>query len=245
MGESPSRRDGEGNWTPAQQPDELRADIEQNLTTLGVDRLAAVNLRIHSGDPNAVGPVDRELFDRQLDAMIAARDEGLIDGVGLSSISVEHLQIALERTDIATVQNAYNLISRPYETALAEVSLREDVALLAYSALGQGFLTGKYQNGARPVGARTTLFDRGQRYQKPGTEAAIDAYLAIAAEHGLDPAQMALSFALSRGFMTSVILGATTMEQLKTDIAAQDVVLAPEVIEKIEAVDPTTGNPAP
>ena len=61
---------------PAQEPDELRADIEQNLATLGTDRLAAVNLRIHSGDPSAVGPVDRELFDRQLDAMIAARDEG-------------------------------------------------------------------------------------------------------------------------------------------------------------------------
>ncbi|MDR6951496.1 aryl-alcohol dehydrogenase-like predicted oxidoreductase [Ancylobacter sp. 3268] len=177
--------------------------------------------------------------------------EGKVRHIGLSNESAWGTMRFLAEAErhglprVASVQNAYSLVNRTYETALAEVSLREDVALLAYSALGQGFLTGKYQNGARPAGARTTLFDRGQRYQKPGTEEAIDAYLGIAAEHGLDPAQMALAFALSRRFMTSVILGATTMEQLKTDIDAKDVKLAPEVIEKIDAVHQLTGNPAP
>src|SRR4051794_22583363 len=97
-----ARRDDAGGWLPAQQPDELRASIEENLQTLGTDRLAAVNLRVHdeASDPNAPAPVGRELFDRQLDAMIKARDEGLIGGIGLSSIALEHLQIALERTEI-------------------------------------------------------------------------------------------------------------------------------------------------
>src|SRR5688572_20849370 len=98
-----ARRDDTGAWQAAQEPDELRADIDENLRTLDVDRLAAVNLRIHSGDPSSVGPVDRDLFDRQLTAMIKARDEGLIAGIGLSSIGLEHLQIALDRTEIVTV----------------------------------------------------------------------------------------------------------------------------------------------
>ena len=113
-----ARRNDRGDWLFAQQPDELRADIEANLRTLGTNRLAAVNLRIHSGDPSVVGPVDRELFDRQLTAMIAARDEGLIAGIGLSSVSVDHLRIALDRTEIVTVQNAYNLLDRSSQPVL-------------------------------------------------------------------------------------------------------------------------------
>ncbi len=96
---------------------------------------------------------------------------------------------------IASIQNAYNLLNRTYEVALAEISLREDVSLLAYSALAQGYLTGKYQKGARPPGARTTLFNRGQRYETLGAEEAIDAYLEIAREAGLDPSQLAIAFA--------------------------------------------------
>lgn len=146
---------------------------------------------------------------------------------------------------VASVQNAYSLLNRTYETNMAEVSLREDVGLLAYSALAQGYLTGKYQRGARPAGARTTLFNRGQRYELPGAEAAIDDYMAIAREAGLDISQMSLAFALSRPFMASVILGATTMEQLRTDIAAQDVKITPELEAKIDAVHQLRGNPAP
>ena len=99
-----ARRDDTGAWLPAQEPDELRADIEENLETLGTDRLAAVNLRVHdeATDPNSPAQVNRELFDRQLTAMIKARDEGLIGGIGLSSIVPEHLRIALDRTEIVT-----------------------------------------------------------------------------------------------------------------------------------------------
>ena len=186
-----------------------------------------------------------------LDAFHALVKAGKVRHIGLSNESAWGTMRFLaeaERTGaprIASVQNAYNLLNRTYETALAEVSLREDVGLLAYSPLGQGYLTGKYQKGARPAGARSTLFDRGQRYEKPGTEEAIDDYLAIAREAGLDPSQMAIAFCLSREFMTSVIIGATSMEQLVTDIGALDVAITPELEAKIDAVHQMRGNPAP
>lgn len=133
-----ARRDETGAWLPAQQPDELRADIEENLRTLGVDRLAAVNLRIHAGDPSSVGPVDRELFDAQLTAMIKARDEGLIEGIGLSSIGIDHLQIALDRTEIVCVQNAYNLLDRTSQPVL-DACLDRGIAFVPFFPLGSGF----------------------------------------------------------------------------------------------------------
>ena len=133
-----ARRDAEGNWNAAQEPDELRADIEENLRELGVDKLAAVNLRIHAGDPSAVGEVDRELFDRQLSAMIKARDEGLIEGIGLSSISADHVRIALDRTEIVCVQNAYNLVDRTSQPVL-DLCVERGIAFVPFFPLGSGF----------------------------------------------------------------------------------------------------------
>ncbi|WP_230530509.1 aldo/keto reductase [Microvirga roseola] len=146
---------------------------------------------------------------------------------------------------VQSVQNAYNLLNRTYEVALAEVSLREDVSLLAYSPLAQGYLTGKYLDGARPPGARTTLFNRGQRYENPTAEAAIRKYLALAREFGLDPAQLALAFVNSRPFVTSNIIGATSMEQLKTDIASIAVTITPELEKRIDAIHVAHCNPCP
>ncbi len=144
-----------------------------------------------------------------------------------------------------SVQNAYNLLNRTYEVALAEVSMRENVSLLAYSPLAQGYLTGKYLDGARPAGARTTLFERGQRYENPTAEAAIRKYIALAQEFGLDPAQMALAYVNSRPFVTSNIIGATSMEQLKTDIASIDVTITPEIEKHIDAIHVEHCNPCP
>lgn len=144
-----------------------------------------------------------------------------------------------------SVQNAYNLLNRTYEVALAEVSMREKVSLLAYSPLAQGYLTGKYLDGARPAGARTTLFNRGQRYENPTADAAIRKYLALAKEFGLDPAQMALAFVNSRSFVTSNIIGATSMEQLKTDIASIEVKITPELEKRIDAIHVEHCNPCP
>ena len=144
-----------------------------------------------------------------------------------------------------TVQNAYSLLNRTYEVALAEISLREGIGLLAYSPLAQGYLTGKYLDGARPAGSRSTLFDRGQRYETPGAEPAIRKYVALAREHGLDPAQMAIAFVNSRPFVHATIIGATSLEQLKADIAAVDVTLTPELEAQIDAIHLVHCNPCP
>lgn len=176
---------------------------------------------------------------------------GKVRHIGISNESAWGTMRYLAASDagglprVASIQNAYNLLNRTYETALAEITMRENVGLLAYSALGQGYLTGKYQKGARPPGTRTALFNRGQRYETAGAEEAIDAYLGIAREAGIDPSQMAIAFAMSRAFMTSVILGATSMEQLKIDMGAVDVTVTRELEAKIDAVHQLFGNPCP
>jgi aryl-alcohol dehydrogenase-like predicted oxidoreductase len=146
---------------------------------------------------------------------------------------------------IASIQNAYNLINRTFEVGLAEIAMREQVGLLAYSPLAQGYLTGKYLDGARPAGTRTTLFNRGQRYETPGAEPAIRRYVELAREFGLDPAQMALAYVNSRPFVTSNIIGATSMAQLRTDIASVGVTLSPELEQRIDAVHLLHQNPCP
>ncbi len=176
---------------------------------------------------------------------------GKIRHFGLSNESAWGTMTFLKHADakgsarVQSVQNAYNLLNRTYEVALAEVSMQENVSLLAYSPLAQGYLTGKYLDGARPAGARTTLFGRGQRYENPTAEAAIRKYLALAREVGLDPAQMALAFVNSRAFVTSNIIGATSLEQLKTDIASVDVTITPELEKRINAIHVEHCNPCP
>ena len=146
---------------------------------------------------------------------------------------------------IQSIQNAYNLLNRTFDTGLAEVSMRERVGLIAYSPLAQGFLTGKYLDGARPAGARSTLFDRGQRYEKPGANEAVRAYLDVARRFDLDPAHMAIAFVNAQPFVASNLIGATTMEQLKHNVAAVSVSLGAEVMAAIDHVHQMTGNPAP
>ncbi|MGE2724228.1 oxidoreductase [Mycolicibacterium pulveris] len=184
-----ARRDDVGAWLPAQQPDELRADIEQNLATLDTDRLAAVNLRIHSGDPSAPGPVDRELFDRQLTAMIQARDEGLIGGIGLSSITTEHLQIALDRTEIVCVQNPYNYVDRSSQPVL-DACTERDIAFVSFFTLGSGFFADN------PVLGHPDIQRNAQRL-------------------GCSPAQAALAWALSVAPNVLVIPGTSSVRHLE------------------------------
>lgn len=194
-----ARRDDAGNWNAAQQPDELRADIEVNLRELGVDQLAAVNLRVHSGDPSAVAEVDRELFDRQLSAMIAARDAGLIGGIGLSSISVEHLQIALDRTEIVTVQNAYNLVDRGSQPIL-DLCTEHGIAFVPFFPLGSGFFA------ENPVLGNAAV-------QK------------AAAELGRTPAQIALAWTLSVAPNVLLIPGTSSVAHLEENMAVADIEL--------------------
>jgi len=144
----------------------------------------------------------------------------------------------------ASIQNAYSLLNRTFEFGLAEAAVREDLGLLAYSPLAQGYLTGKYLGGARPEGARTTRFNRGQRYERPGNEEAIVEYVKIAKDHGLDPGLMSLAFVLSRPFVTSMIFGARTVDQLRFDIGCADVKITPEIEARIDAVHLKWTSPA-
>jgi aryl-alcohol dehydrogenase-like predicted oxidoreductase len=177
--------------------------------------------------------------------------EGKVRFVGLSNESpwgVMSFLKAAEQYELprpVSIQNAFNLVNRTFEMGLSEVAHREQVGLLGYSPLGQGYLSGKYEGGELPPNSRKRLFDRLGRYEKGNGPRAISAYVALAKRHELDPAQMAIAFAASRPFMTSVIIGATTMEQLKTDIVAADLTLSAEVLADIEQIHLDYPNPCP
>jgi len=128
---------------------------------------------------------------------------------------------------------------------LAEVAIREQCGLLAYSPLAFGMLSGKYEGGARPAGARISLFSRFARYTNPQSEAACSRYVALAREHGLDPAQMALAFVTAQPFVTSNIIGATSLTQLDSNLASAELKLSEEVLAAIEAIHKAQPNPAP
>ncbi|MGW0160841.1 oxidoreductase [Mycobacterium sp. NPDC003323] len=194
-----ARRNEAGEWLAAQEPDDLRADIEDNLQTLGVDRLAAVNLRIHSGDPSSVGAVDRELFDRQLTAMISARDEGLIAGIGLSSVSAEHLKIALDRTEIVTVQNAYNFLDRSSQPVL-DLCTERGISFVPFFPLGSGF------NPDNPVLNNPTVKE-------------------TAADLGYTPAQIVLAWTLAVAPNVLLIPGTSSVAHLEENVAIADIEL--------------------
>ena len=152
-------------------------------------------------------------------------------------------QLGLPR--IASVQNAYHLINRTFESGLAEICHHANVGLLAYSPLAFGWLSGKYVTDPNAKG-RVTLFPGfGQRYSKPNVPAATKEYMRIAREAGLTPATLALAFARTRWFNSSVILGATTLGQLKENLDSAEITLSKEVLENIEAVHRLYPNPAP
>jgi aryl-alcohol dehydrogenase (NADP+) len=176
---------------------------------------------------------------------------GKIRHIGLSNetpwgvAEFSHLAIQLGLPKVVSIQNAYNLVNRNFDGALAEASRRENVGLLAYSPLAFGLLSGKYLQ-ASPEKTRLTLFkDFGGRYRKPNVETAIAAYVEIARAHNLKPAQVALAFVRSRWFVTSTIIGATTLEQLKENIDSITVELDPVILSEIDTVHLRYPNPAP
>jgi len=146
---------------------------------------------------------------------------------------------------IVSIQNPYSLLNRTFEVGLAEFSHREQVGLLAYSPLAFGVLSGKYLNGARPAGARLTLWERFARYNSPQAESATAAYVQLAQDYGLDPSQLALAFVNSRPFVTSNLIGATTLEQLHSNLDSLSLTLSEEILQKIEDIHTAYPNPSP
>jgi pyridoxine 4-dehydrogenase len=198
------RRDDTGAWLPVVEPADLRRDIEANLRTLGVDQLAAVNLRLMDGD----GPNQR--FDDQLSAMITARDEGLIGGIGLSEVTREHLLRALERTEIACVQNVFNLIDRSSKPVLDECTAR-GIAFVPYFPLGSAFAPDN------PV--------LGNELVQP-----------TAARLGRTPAQVVLAWTLSVAPNMLLIPGTSSVQHLEENMAVADIELDEDTREQLTAV---------
>ncbi|TWB22396.1 aryl-alcohol dehydrogenase-like predicted oxidoreductase [Nitrospirillum amazonense] len=190
-----------------------------------------------------------------IEETLAALDElvtaGKVRHIGVSNETAWGVMAYLRAAErqglprIASIQNVYNLLSRVFDTDLAEVAVREQVGLLGYSPLAGGTLSGKYLNGAMPAGSRRAIDTRGSRYGAPVVDPIVGRYLDIARRHGLNPTQMAISFALGRPFMTAVIIGATSMANLESNIAAADVTLSDAVIDEIEAVHRSNPSPCP
>ena len=185
-----------------------------------------------------------EVLDEQVRA-------GKIRHIGLSNETpwgvMRYLQLAQahDLPRIASIQNPYNLLNRTFEIGLSEIAIREDCGLLAYSPMAFGLLSGKYAHGARPANARISLFSRFSRYTNPQAEAACERYVALAHEHGLQPAQMALAFVTSQPFVTSNIIGATSLDQLNMNLQSRSLKLSPELLQAIEALHRQQPNPAP
>jgi aryl-alcohol dehydrogenase-like predicted oxidoreductase len=160
---------------------------------------------------------------------------------------MEYLRQASERglAKVVSIQNVYNLLSRQFETGLAEMAIREEVGLLAYSPMAFGVLSGKYIGGKMPAGSRLELFERFVRYGSPQSEAATIAYQGIAEKHGMTLAQMSLAFVCQQPFVTSCLIGATTMDQLRENIDAVDVSVSKELLAEINEVHNQYPDPAP
>jgi aryl-alcohol dehydrogenase-like predicted oxidoreductase len=198
------RRDDTGAWLPVAEPADLRRDIEANLLTLGVDQLVAVNLRLFESDgPDA-------LFDDQLSVMIQARDEGLIGGIGLSNINREHLLHALERTEIACVQNAFNLVQRESAGVLEECTAR-GIAFVPFFPLGAAFMQ------PNPVLGNALV-------------------QGIAERLGCTPAQVALAWTLSVAPNVLLIPGTSSVRHLEENLDVASIELDDESREQLTAV---------
>ncbi|HVU75669.1 MAG TPA: NADP(H)-dependent aldo-keto reductase [Candidatus Paceibacterota bacterium] len=186
---------------------------------------------------------DAASIEETLEAMAELVKSGKIRSVGISNETpwgvMEYLRLAREKglPRIVTIQNQYDLTNRTFEIGLSEMCLQEGIGFLPYSPLGGGTLSGKYLGAEQPQDARHTRFPGNrERYNGAHVQAAIRAYVDVAKKHGLDPAQMALAFVNDRAFTTSTIIGATSMEQLKSDIASADLSLPDEVMADIAAV---------
>lgn len=194
---------------------------------------------------------DLTAMEETLDALHQEIQKGRIRFIGLSNetpwgtMKFLHLAEKMNLSKFVTVQNPYSLLNRSYEVGMSEIAKYEGVGLLAYSPLAFGMLTGKYRHGAKPANGRITLFSRFSRYTNPECEWATEQYAQLAEKHGLTLTQLALAFIKQQFFVTSTIIGATSMTQLKENITAFDIELNEEILQEIEAIHKQQPNPAP
>ena len=238
----------------------IRQAVEGSLKRLQTDYIDLYQLHWPDRDTNYFGkrgyvhnPKDNSVpIEETLEALQELIKEGKIRHIGLSNETAwgvtEFLKLfgTKKLPKIQTLQNAYSLIMREYENALEEICVRGNVSFIPYSPLSFGVLTGKYLGHKDfPKGSRFE-YAKGRnapRYNPPQAQPAIKEYVDLAKKHGLDPAQMAIAFVLSRDFVTSTIIGATSMEQLKTDIDSMNVKLSDELLNEIEDIHSRLPNP--
>ncbi len=260
-----SKVSGRANWLPwirggpRLSRQHIHEAINGSLKRLQTDYLDLYQLHFPDRATNYFGELgyqhkpqpDDIAIEETLSAMAELVKAGKVRHIGISNETpwglMEYLRAATatQGPRIVSIQNPYNLLNRSFEVGLAECAIREQVGLLAYSPLGFGVLSGKYQNGQWPANARLTLYKRFSRYTSERANAAVQAYVELARQHGLDPAQMALAYVNTREFLTANIIGATTMEQLRNNIASIDIELADEVLQGIEAIHLQNPNPSP
>lgn len=196
-------------------------------------------------------PAETVPIQETLEALSDLVKAGKVRHIGVSNETPwgvsEYLRLSREGglPRIASIQNAYNLLNRTFETGLSEFALREGVGLLAYSPLAGGNLSGKYLGGQVPPGSRRSVATQFVRYNVPAQAVASARYLAIAHAHGIDPSQLALAYANTRAFVTSTIIGATSLEQLKTDIDSVKVTIPEAALTAIDEVYRDIPDPCP
>ncbi|HID8403237.1 NADP(H)-dependent aldo-keto reductase [Serratia marcescens] len=237
----------------------IRAALDASLKRLNTDYLDLYQLHWPQRATNCFGKLNYQYTDDKatvtlletLEALTEQVRAGKIRYIGVSNETpwgvMRYLQLAEkhELPHIVSIQNPYSLLNRSFEIGLAEISQHEGVELLAYSSLAFGTLSGKYLNGAKPAGARNTLFTRFNRYSGQQTQRAIAEYVALAKKHGLDPSQMALAFVRQQPFVASTLLGATSVEQLKINLDSLDVILDEDVLQALEEIHTRFTIPAP
>ena len=243
----------------------LRADaknifeaVDKSLKRLQTDYIDLYQLHWPDRRMNLFGGLDYTHYDddavpiaETLEAFAALVKAGKIRHIGVSNETAWGVAQWLRAAEITglprivSIQNAYNLVNRTYEGALSEFTHREEVSLLAYSPLGQGYLTGKYENGALPDDTRKKLYDRLGRYEGIGAARAITSYVNLARARGIDPAALAIRFVDTRPFVTSTIIGATSMDQLKADIAAFDLPWDEDLEKEVRRLHLEQPNPCP
>jgi aryl-alcohol dehydrogenase-like predicted oxidoreductase len=237
----------------------IEAAVEQSLQRLQTDYIDIYQLHWPDRNTNYFGELGyKPLDDRQatpiletLQVLDDLRRQGKIRHIGVSNETpwglarYLHLAEIHDLPRVVSIQNPYSLLNRTFEVGLAEIAHRESCGLLAYSPLAFGTLSGKYLDGLRPQGARLTLFSRFDRYSNTQARWAIREYVALARRVGLKPAQMALAFVTSRPFVTSNIIGATTIEQLEENIESIHISLSDQILDEIEAIHVQQPNPSP